>query len=187
MTQQGDPFVGFSRRVPLFEPTNRQPEIEATPNVTKVFDSSQIPGEIIDLMVVNSDTLKDNPAFGKALTGAWYEIMATMSADTPAGKAAREHMGKASGTDLAGYEAQLASTRMFYRAADAVSFVNSPALKKTMEYVAEFSFEHGLLGEGAPDAGFIGIETPAGVYGDKRNIRLRFDPAFMQMAAEGKL
>jgi NitT/TauT family transport system substrate-binding protein len=60
-------------------------EIAATPNTTKVFDSSQIPGEIIDLMVVNSDTLKDNPAFGKALTGAWYEIMATMSADTPAG------------------------------------------------------------------------------------------------------
>lgn len=162
-------------------------EILAMPNSNKVFDSSQIPGEIIDLMVVNTDTLADNPNFGKALTGAWYEIMSVMSADDKAGKAAREFMGKASGTDLAGYEAQLASTKMFYSPAAAVEFTSSVALKKTMEYVAGFSFEHGLLGDGAPDAGFIGIETPTGVYGNKGNIQLRFDPSFMTMAAQGKL
>ena len=162
-------------------------EIEGMPKSTKVFDSSQIPGEIIDLMVVNTETLKANPNFGKALVGAWYEIMSTMSADSDAGKAAREFMGKASGTDLAGYEAQLASTKMFYTPAEAVAFTNSDQLKTTMKYVAEFSFDHGLLGEGAADAGFIGIETPAGVYGDKGNIQLRFDPSFMKMAADGKL
>ena len=158
-------------------------EILAMPGSHKVFDSADIPGEIIDTLVVNTKTLAANPALGKALVGAWYEIMARMSAD----KAVREHMGRASGTDLAGYEAQLASTRMFYQAADAVSFVNSPELMKTMEYVAGFSFDHGLLGEGAPDAGFIGIETPMGVFGDKANIQLRFDPTYMQMAAQGKL
>lgn len=158
-------------------------EILSMPNSTKVFDSSKIPGEIIDTLVVNTKTLQDNPKLGKALTGAWYEIMEKMQAD----QSVREHMGKASGTDLAGYEAQLASTKMFYSAKDAVEFVNSPDLKKTMQYVAEFSFAHGLLGEGAPDAGFIGIETPVGVYGDKANVQLRFDPTYMQMAAEGKL
>jgi NitT/TauT family transport system substrate-binding protein len=56
-----------------------------------------------------------------------------------------------------------------------------------MQYVAEFSFAHGLLGEGAPDAGFIGIETPAGLYGSAGNVKLRFDPSYMQMAADGKL
>ena len=86
------------------------------PGTHKVFDSSQIPGEIIDLMVVNTQTLKDNPALGKALVGAWYEIMGIMSGDDAAGKAARTAMGKASGTDLAGYDAQLATTRMFYKA-----------------------------------------------------------------------
>lgn len=162
-------------------------EITAMPSSHKVFDSSQIPGEIIDLMVVNSETLAKNPKFGKALTGAWYEIMSVMSADTEAGKSARTFMGKASGTDLAGYEAQLASTQMFYKPADAVAFVNSKDLSKTMSYVAGFSFDHGLLGEGAADAGFIGIETPTGVFGSKNNIRLRFDPSYMQMAADGKL
>ncbi|MED5240147.1 MAG: putative urea ABC transporter substrate-binding protein [Pseudomonadota bacterium] len=162
-------------------------EITAMPDSHKVFDSSKIPGEIIDLMVVNTETLNANPDFGKALTGAWYEIMATMSADDEAGKAARTFMAKASGTDLAGYEAQLASTRMFYNASEAVEFVNSAELKDTMQKVAEFSFDHGLLGEGAPDAGFVGIETPAGVFGSEGNVQLRFIPDYMAMAAEGKL
>ena len=163
-------------------------EIEATPGVTKVFDSSQIPGEIIDLMVVNSETLKDNPALGKALTGAWYEIMAAMSADSAAGMAAREHMAKASGTDLAGYEAQLAATKMFYSAKDAVAFATSAKLPATMTKVAEFSFAHGLLGEGAQSAEAIGMAFAKGVTtGDKGNLKLRFDPTYMQMAADGAL
>ena len=158
-------------------------EILSMPNATKVFDSSNIPGEIIDTLIINTETLAAHPELGKALTGAWYEIMAAMESNEDV----RAQMGEASGTDLAGYEAQLASTKMFYNAQDAVDFVNSPALKNTMGYVAEFSFEHGLLGDGAADAGFIGIETPAGVYGDESNIQLRFDPSFMQMAADGKL
>ncbi len=162
-------------------------EIEAMPNSYKVYDSSKIPGEIIDLLVVNTETLKANPKFGKALVGAWYEIMAHMSNGGTKATAAKTSMAEASGTDLAGYEAQLASTKMFYNAVDAVAFTNSPKLKETMKYVAEFSFDHGLLGEGAGDAGFIGIETPAGVYGDKSNIRFRFDPSYMKMMADGKL
>lgn len=33
----------------------------------------------------------------------------------------------------------------------------------------------------------VNTETPAGVYGDSANIKLRFDPTYMQMAADGKL
>lgn len=158
-------------------------EILSMPKSTKVFDSSNIPGEIIDTLIVNTEVLKANPNFGKALVGAWYEIMDKMKAD----KSVREHMGKASGTDLAGFESQLDSTKMFYEAKEAVEFVKSPELKKTMQYIAEFSFEHGLLGDGAIDAGFIGIETPAGVYGNTGNIKLRFDPSYMEMMAQGSL
>jgi NitT/TauT family transport system substrate-binding protein len=163
-------------------------EILAMPDTHKVFDSSQIPGEIIDLMVVNTETLAANPALGKALTGAWYEVMSIMSKDDEAGLAARTAMGKASGTDLAGYDAQLASTKMFYQPADAVAFATGDQLPKTMESVAQFSFDHGLLGEGAADAGFIGIAFPGGqTIGDAGNVKLRFDAEYMGMAAEGKL
>ena len=162
-------------------------EIAAMPDSNVVFDSSSIPGEIIDLLVINTKTLEANPDLGKALVGAWYEIMSTMSDAGDAGVAARTFMADASGTDLAGFDAQLASTSMFYSAADALAFTTSDELVQTMQNVAEFSFDHGLLGDGAPDAGFIGIETPAGGYGNSGNTLLRFDPTYMQMAAEDKL
>ncbi|MEC9348008.1 MAG: putative urea ABC transporter substrate-binding protein [Pseudomonadota bacterium] len=158
------------------------------PNVTKVFDSSNIPGEIIDLMVVNTETLKDNPEFGKALVGAWFETMALMSADTPEAKQAREAMASASGTDLAGYDAQLATTEMFYTPAKAVEFTRSGKPKETMDYVRKFLFDHGILGEGATSPDFVGIEFADGsVLGNPANVKFRFDPAYMAMAAEGKL
>lgn len=162
-------------------------EVLAQPNSTKVFDSSQIPGEIMDLMIVNTETLKKNPALGKALVGAWYEIMGVMSASDKAATTAKTAMAVASGTDLAGFEAQLASTKMFYTPQSALDLVASDALLKTMQKVAEFSFDHGLLGDGAPDAEFIGVEGPKGVYGNKKNVKLRFDTTYMQLAADKKL
>ena len=162
-------------------------EVQALPKVSPVFDSSKIPGEIIDMLVVSTEALED-ARFGKALVGAWYETMAAMSAAGAVGDRAKAHMAEASGTDLAGYNAQLAATQMFYAPQPAVDFVRSPALGETMANVAAFSFEHGLLGEGAEDAGFIGIELPGGsVLGAEDNVKLRFDAAYMQMAADGEL
>ncbi len=162
-------------------------EVEAMPDSHKVFDSSQIPGEILDLLVINTETLQANPDLGKALVGAWYEIMAVMSGADAAATEAKTMMATASGTDLAGYEAQLASTEMFYTPAQALELVNSGELVDTMKKVAEFSFDHGLLGVGVPSAEFVGIAMPASVYGDTGNVTLRFDPSYMQMAADGKL
>ena len=70
-----------------------------------------------------------------------------MSAAGEKGDAAKTHMAEASGTDLAGYNAQLSATQMFYTPQPAVDFVRSDALGETMASVAAFSFEHGLLGE----------------------------------------
>ncbi|ARO33226.1 nitrate/sulfonate ABC transporter substrate-binding protein (plasmid) [Rhizobium sp. NXC14] len=158
------------------------------PSAKKVFDSSQVPGEIIDLMVANSGVLKDNPNFGKALAGIWYETAALLRADSAEGKAAREAMGSASGTDLSGFEAQLAATKLFDKPADAVAFTASPNLPKTMDLVRNFLFEKGLLGNGAPSADVIGIEMPDGkVLGDAGNVKLRFTDAYMKAAADSSL
>lgn len=163
-------------------------EIVALPGATKVFDSAQIPGEIIDLMVANSDVLEANPNFGKALAGIWYETMEVMTADTPEGAAARAAMGEASGTDQAGFEAQLAATKLFDKPEDAVAFVTSPDLSTTMDRVRTFLFDKGLLGSGAPSADVIGIELADGtVLGDAQNVQLRFTGEYMQAAAEGSL
>jgi len=163
-------------------------EILTMPGAGKVFDSSQIPGEIIDMMVVNTETLKDNPVLGKALVGAWYEILGLMASDTAEGKAAKEEMAKASGTDLAGFDAQLATTAMFYEPAKAVEFTKSADLPKIMDHVRNFLFSHGILGTNAPSVDFVGMRFPDGsTLGDANNVRLRFDPAYMAEAAAGTL
>ncbi|MBV4553341.1 putative urea ABC transporter substrate-binding protein [Pseudomonas sp. SWRI102] len=163
-------------------------DIKAQPGVSEVFNSSQIPGEIMDMMVVNTQTLQDNPALGKALTGAWFEVVALMNAKNAAAKAALEHMAKASGTDLKGFQAQLDTTKLFATPKEALTFATSEQLPATMGKVAEFSFQHGLLGEGAKDADAVGMAFANGVTrGDKANLKLRFDPTYVQLATDGKL
>jgi NitT/TauT family transport system substrate-binding protein len=163
-------------------------EILADKGAHNVFDSSKIPGEIMDLMVANTETLKDNPDFGKALAGIWYETTALFTADTPEGKAAREAMGKASGTDRAGFEAQLAATKLFAKPAEAVAFVRSPAVGTTMDLVRKFLFAKELLGSGAKSADAVGIALVGGkVLGDAKNVKFRFTDTYMGMAADGKL
>ncbi len=160
-------------------------EIAALPDTTKVFDSSETPGEIIDLMVVNTETLKDNPKFGKALAGAWYEIMGLMKKGD---KDALTAMAKAAGTDLEGYKKQLETTKMFYEPKAALAFNDSAELPKTMEMVSKFSFDHGLLGNGAKSADVVGMAFSGDkVTGDKANLKLRFDSTYMKLAADGKL
>ncbi len=158
------------------------------PAAMKLFDSSDIPGEIIDILAVNTDTLEAYPDFGKALVGAWYETLALMASGTPEGSAALTAMAEASGTDLAGFEAQLATTAMFYTPQDAVAFTEDPSLMETMTNVAEFLFDQGILGVGAPSADFIGVAYPDGTTtGDPGNVTFRFDTTFMRLAADGAL
>ncbi|MDW3222755.1 MAG: putative urea ABC transporter substrate-binding protein [Paracoccaceae bacterium] len=155
------------------------------PGANKLFDSADIPGEIIDMMVVNTETLAANPDFGKALVGAWYEVMGLMASGD---EAALSAMAEASGTDLDGYKAQLDSTEMFFTPAEAVSFTSDAALPVTMVNVAEFLFDKGILGEGAPSADFVGVAYPDGsITGAEGNVMLRFDTTYMQMAADGAL
>jgi NitT/TauT family transport system substrate-binding protein len=162
--------------------------ITAMPNTTEVFDSSRIPGEILDLMVVNSAVLKSNPKLGRALVGAWFETLGLMSATDAKAAAALSAMAKASGTDLAGYKSQLLTTRLFATPVDAESFTAGPNIVKSMDLVRNFSFTHGLLGDGARSVDAVGIEFAGGkTLGDAKNIKLRFDPSYLQLAVDGKL
>jgi NitT/TauT family transport system substrate-binding protein len=159
-------------------------EILQQPDAEKLFDSAQVPGEIIDLAVVRTETLAASPALGKALTGAWYEVMRVMSKQDAAGAAARTIMAKDSGTDLTGYESQLKTTRLYADPTEAVAFTASPALVKTMDLVRHFSFEHGLLGDGAKSPDAVGIAFPNGeILGDPKNVKLRFSTQYMSEAA----
>ena len=160
----------------------------AAPNAQLVFDSSKIPGEILDLLVIKTDVLNANPKLGKALVGAWYETLAVMFGNDAAGRAAQTAMAKASGTDLAGFASQLATTHIFATPADAYAFATSDGMVKSMDLVRKFSFEHGILGQGASSVDAIGIQFPGGkTLGDTHNLKMRFDVAITKLAMDGKL
>ena len=65
--------------------------------------------------------------------------------------------------------------------------MTSAELPKIMDLVRSFCFEHNLLGENVKSKDAIGIQTPTRTLGSSKNVKLRFDPSFMKMAADGKL
>jgi NitT/TauT family transport system substrate-binding protein len=160
--------------------------------ITSLFNSSQIPGEILDLTVVRTDIL-DRPdgsgqRFAKALAGAWYEMMAQMSAKGPAADKVLSGIAEGSQDTLDSYKEQLSTTKMFYTPQSAADFGSSADLKQKMALVRQFCFDHSLLGSNTKSVDDVAIRYPDGsVQGKADRVRLRFDVSYMQMAAQGKL
>lgn len=146
-----------------------------------LFDSSDIQGEILDLMVVKTaadDRLK------RALAGAWYEVMQKLQKEDLAVISA---MAESAGMSRVATFQQLGSTKMLYQPAKAAKVAKSKSLRLAMERVRRFCFEQGLLGSGA-EIDAIGIEFPDGsVLGDSRNIKFRINSHYMELAAQQAL
>jgi NitT/TauT family transport system substrate-binding protein len=167
-------------------------QIAKTKGVTSIFDSSKIPGEIVDLMVVRTDIMNrpdgSGVRFAKALAGAWYELTKTMAGKGPETDKLLHDIAVGSEDTLASYKEQLSTTNLFYTSQSAASFTTAPAFKEKMNLVRQFCYAHGLLGEHTKSADDVAIKYPDGaVQGNKDRIRLRFDSSYMQLAADGKL
>jgi NitT/TauT family transport system substrate-binding protein len=161
--------------------------MKAQAGVKQVFSSADIPGEIQDLLVVDTKTLQANPNLGKALTGIWYETVALMQRQDAKGKEAREQMAKLAGARPDVFDSQIKTTYLYADPQAAVAATNAPAMETTMKRVRDFSFSKGLF-KGAASADAVGIAFPGGkVLGDSQHVTLRFDSSFMDMAAKGKL
>lgn len=160
--------------------------------IASLFNSSQIPGEILDLTVVRTDVLNRadgaGQKFAKALAGAWFEMLGMMSAGGPAGDKVLAAIAEGSQDTLESYKEQLGTTKMFYTAKSAADFGASPDLKQKMALVRQFCFDHGLLGANTKSVDEVAIRYPDGsVQGKADRVRLVFDLGYMQMAAGGKL
>jgi len=164
------------------------PPLQQVRNVkgaTLVFDSSKIPGEILDLMVVKTAA---DERLKKALTGAWYETMAVMSGSGALQRQAIAVMARSAGGTAAEFNAQLVTTQMFYQPADAVKVGADATLVETMDKVRKFSFEKGLFGAGAKTVDHVGIAFANGkTLGNTKNLKLRFEVKYMELARDGKL
>ncbi len=160
-------------------------QISKTPGVTSVFNSSQIPGEIMDLLVVRTDVLAkpDGQKFAKAIAGAWYEVMSKMNNDK-----VLTDIAAGSQDTLASYKEQLSTTKLFSTPQSALQFAGAPDLKTKMDLVRQFCFTHQLLGDKTKSVDDVAIKYPDGsVQGKPDRIRFRFDNAYMLQAASGKL
>jgi NitT/TauT family transport system substrate-binding protein len=158
--------------------------------ITSLFNSSQIPGEILDLTVVRTDVLAkpDGQKFAKALAGAWYEVLGLMSAKGPGTDKVLAAIAEGSQDTLDSYKEQLITTKMFYTPQAAAEFGASPELKQKMDLVRQFCFTHSLLGANTKSVDDVAIRYPDGtVQGKADHVRLVYDLSYMQMAAQGKL
>jgi NitT/TauT family transport system substrate-binding protein len=164
-------------------------QIVADKGVHSIFDSSKIPGEILDLLVVRTEVLNrpdgSGQKFAKAISGAWYETVQQLAAGQPN---AIKYSAAASGDSIDSYKEQLKTTALFSTPKSAADFTTSPVIKQKMDLVRQFCFAHGLLGQGIKSVDDVAIAYPDGsIQGHKDRVRLRFDGDYMQAAQQGKL
>jgi len=162
------------------------------PGVHELFDSSKVPGEILDLLVVRTDVLNrpdgSGKRFAKAVAGAWYQTMAELTGSGPAALRALSGSAAASDDTVDSYRDQLRTTYLFSSAQMATQFATSADLRQKMDLVRQFCFHHGLLGKGTGSADDVAILYPDGsVQGNRERIRLRMDATYMKIAAQGGL
>ena len=167
-------------------------QILADPGVHTIFDSSRIPGEIMDLLVIRTEVLKlpdgSGERFAKAVTGAWYETLQRMTTSNPDQAQALRVSASAGGDSVESYREQLKTTALFATPQSAVSFVTGADIQQKMDLVRKFCFAHGLLGRSTASVDDVAISYPNGaVQGKKDRVRLRFDAGYMQAAARGGL
>jgi NitT/TauT family transport system substrate-binding protein len=135
-----------------------------------IFSSKDIPGEIIDLLVMNGKALKESPKLATVLTEAWYDAMQAIL--NPATRAESiEIMAKAAGgLSVEEFNKMLADTDLYTDRAKAGAFLESDTIKSTMEKVKKFSFDHGLIKDDKFAVGF-GSSGPE---------KLRFDASYVR-------
>jgi NitT/TauT family transport system substrate-binding protein len=160
--------------------------------VTSIFDSSKIPGEIMDLLVVRTEVLHrpdgSGEKFAKAVTGAWYETMAQMTGTGPAHERSLAESAGASGDTVASYRDQLKTTHLFSTPKAASDFTDSADMKQKMDLVRQFCFHHNLLGEGIKSVDDVAVTYPdKSIQGQKDRVRFRFDSSYMHLAQQGHL
>ncbi len=165
-------------------------QIRKGKGITTIFTSAQIPGEILDLLVIRTEVLQrlGGQNFAKAITGAWYETMGQLAGSGPAKEKALRGTAEASEDTIDSIKEQISTTNLFYTPQSAAQFLSSAELKQKMDLVRQFCFTHGLLGEGTHGVDDVAILYPDGsVQGKKERIRFRFDASYTQLAVQGKL
>jgi NitT/TauT family transport system substrate-binding protein len=132
-----------------------------------IFSSKEIPGEIIDLLVVNNRALVEAPQLATVLTEAWYDAMRAIE-DPATREDSIAIMAAAAHASVEEFKKMMGGTDLYTDRARGAAFLEAATTKATMERIKAFSIAHGLV----KDTNFaIG-------YGAKATEKLRFDASY---------
>jgi NitT/TauT family transport system substrate-binding protein len=132
-----------------------------------IFSSKEIPGEIIDLLVMNNNALKEQPVLAGVLTEAWYDAMKAIE-DPATREDAIAIMAAGAHATVDEFKKMMGGTDLYTDRARGAAFLEADTTKATMEKIKKFSIDHGLV----KDAHFaIG-------FGTKATEKLRFDASY---------
>jgi NitT/TauT family transport system substrate-binding protein len=143
-------------------------------DVRVLFDSSQIPGEIVDMVVVGKDVMEKDGAdkFVAAVAEAFYEV-ATAIDGTKRGDEILEALGKKfSRLGLEDMREVVQQTVFYSTPTEAKALLNGDEFKKNMQTVIKFCTSHdGLVNE---------ADVSVGYGADAGEVKLRFDASLLQ-------
>jgi len=139
-----------------------------------LFDSTTIPGEIIDMVVVSQETLNKpgGPAFAAAIIDTFYALNRRLSDPKTRDDTLIALGEKFSHLDLASMKKVVEQTQFYSTPAQGIDVLTDKRTKEIMKIVTKFCVDHDIV----PRDPTIG-------YGDKKaapQADLRFDPTYIQ-------
>ncbi len=119
-------------------------EIEKTMQGKRIFDSSSIPFEIADMLVIRREVLKKYPRFATALLKTWFDVMKLMHGDNR--EKVLQKLGILSGEKSGQlYKEQLKTTYLVDNLEKALTEIKNTKMRTTMRLIESFVMRHRLL------------------------------------------
>ena len=142
------------------------------PDAKVLFDSSKIPGEIVDMVVVGRDVL-DKPgaeSFTKAVIATFYRMNEELAKPDTGTEVLVELGKKFSQLGEEDMRTVVQQTQFSKSPQEALELMNGEAFKQTMQVVEKFCVDQGL------------IENPQYGFGSESGKQLLFNPGYLEAA-----
>jgi len=140
------------------------------PDAKVLFDSSRIPGEIVDMVVVGRDVLDraGSDKFVSAVMDTFYRMNEELAKPDTGDKTLVALGEKFSKLGLEEMKKVVQQTQFYKTADEAIALLEGEAFKATMQTVQRFCVDQGL------------VSNPQYAIGTDAAAKLRFDPSFIQ-------
>lgn len=135
--------------------------IMASGKAELLFTSKEIPGEIVDMVVVRTDRIKGRENAIAAYVKAHYDVMKYLTDPATKERAIRAMASTSELTpaDAPLFSEMLAATHFYYTPEDTIKFMESPELKAQHDRIRTFLKEVGAFKGANPDSYQVTFDT----------------------------